>query len=127
MLFVEVKDPTKGYSYFLDPNFPAQACFHQRRKAVLIREPQMADLKDKHADSYSPSPTRSFLPEDEIPEVNFLEPKQVQMINEALCTLGDYGEVRLIVEKGRLRYLIMEKSVDVFKWQPGTLVKDMGK
>lgn len=87
----------------------------------------MADLKDKTTLSYSPSPTRSFLPEDEIPTVDFLEPKQVQMINEALYTLGEYGEVRLIVEKGRLRYLIMEKSVDVFKWQPGALVKDLGK
>jgi hypothetical protein len=49
------------------------------------------------------------------------------MIDEALCSLGDYGEVRLVVEKGRLRYLVTQKSLDVLKWQPGTLVKDLSR
>ncbi|MEJ2264830.1 MAG: hypothetical protein P8X95_15405 [Anaerolineales bacterium] len=43
------------------------------------------------------------------------------MIDEALATLGDYGEVRLIIEKGRLRFLVTQKSHDALKWQPGTL------
>ena len=55
----------------------------------------------------------------------FLLPRHVQMIDEALCSLGDYGEVRLVVEKGRLRFLITQKSYDTLKWYPGILVKDI--
>ena len=53
--------------------------------------------------------------------LKFLAPNQVMMIDEALATLGDYGEVRLIIEKGRLRFLVTQKSHDALKWQPGTL------
>lgn len=58
--------------------------------------------------------------------LTFLDSGQVQMIDEALAALGDYGELRLIVEKGRLRFLVTQKSFDALKWQPGTLV-DPGK
>ena len=34
-----------------------------------------------------------------------LNAPQVQQINRALAEIGDYGEVRLIVEKGRLRFV----------------------
>lgn len=51
----------------------------------------------------------------------FLQPEQIEMIEEALRSLGQFGEVRLIVENGRLRFLITQKSFDVFKWQPGSL------
>ena len=54
--------------------------------------------------------------------LNFLELKQVSMIDEALSAVGDYGEVRLIVEKGRLRFLITQKSFDTLKWEPGKIV-----
>ena len=54
----------------------------------------------------------------------FLLPKHVQMIDEALCSLGEYGEVRLVVEKGRLRFVITQKSYDTLKWYPGVLIKD---
>jgi hypothetical protein len=47
------------------------------------------------------------------------------MIDEALCSLGDYGEVRLVVEKGRLRFLVTQKSYDALKWYPGSLVNDI--
>ncbi|MGW8251034.1 MAG: hypothetical protein ACWGO1_10355 [Anaerolineales bacterium] len=53
--------------------------------------------------------------------LKFMELHQVSMIDEALSSLGEYGEVRLIVEKGRLRYLITQKSFDALKWQPGEL------
>ena len=46
------------------------------------------------------------------------------MIDEALCALGEYGEVRLVVEKGRLRFLITQKSYDMLKWQPGIAIRD---
>ena len=58
-------------------------------------------------------------------ERRFLTPYQVAMIDEALVALGDYGEVRLVVEKGRLRYLVTQKSFDALKWQPGSFV-DVG-
>jgi hypothetical protein len=46
-----------------------------------------------------------------------LPPSQVQMIQEALLAVGDFGEVRLIVEKGRIRYIIIQKSLDALSWQ----------
>lgn len=50
-----------------------------------------------------------------------IELHQISMIDEALGTLGEYGEVRLIVEKGRLRFIVTQKSYDALKWQPGNL------
>jgi len=52
---------------------------------------------------------------------HFLKPRQIEMIEEALGSLGEYGEVRLIVEKGRLRFLITQKSFDALKWEPGSI------
>lgn len=56
---------------------------------------------------------------------HFLEPRHIQMIDEALRSLGEYGEVRLVVEKGRLRFLVTQKSYDTLKWQPGEIVRDL--
>ena len=56
-----------------------------------------------------------------------ITPEQVDMIEEALASLGEYGEVRLIVSKGRLRFLVTQRSLDVLKWQPGALVKNIGR
>ena len=53
--------------------------------------------------------------------LSFLDQHQVNMIDEALSALGEYGELRLIVEKGRLRFVVTQKSFDALKWQPGTL------
>jgi hypothetical protein len=53
--------------------------------------------------------------------LSFLDQHQVKMIDEALSALGDYGELRLVVEKGRLRFIVTQKSFDALKWQPGTL------
>ena len=53
----------------------------------------------------------------------FLNQNQIAMIDEALSALGDFGEVRLIVEKGRLRFIVTQKSMDALKWQPGHLVE----
>ncbi len=52
--------------------------------------------------------------------LKFIEWNQIPMVDEALKSLGEYGEVRLIVEKGRLRFLVTQKSFDALKWQPGT-------
>jgi len=56
---------------------------------------------------------------DQSSHLRFLAPSQLSMIDEALSNLGDYGEVRLIVEKGRLRFIVTQKSYDVLKWQSG--------
>ena len=60
-------------------------------------------------------------PEQDPQNYSFLEDQQIRMIDEALSSLGDYGEVRLIVEKGRLRFVITQKSFDALKWKPGSL------
>ena len=55
----------------------------------------------------------------------FLLPRHIQMIEEALCSLGEFGEVRLVVEKGRLRFIVTQKSYDTLKWQPGVFAKEV--
>ncbi len=69
-------------------------------------------------------PPRPVPPDNDSNSHQFLLPHQIKMINEALCSLGEYGEVRLIVEKGRLRYLVTQKSLDVLKYQPGTSIQE---
>ena len=56
-------------------------------------------------------------------DISFLDQRQVKMIDEALAALGDYGELRLVVEKGRLRFIITQKSFDALKWQPGEIAE----
>jgi len=70
--------------------------------------------------AFSPKPKRydKFVDEESL---NFLKMRQVIMIDEALAALGDYGEIRLIVEDGRLRYVVTQTSIDAIKWQPGSL------
>jgi hypothetical protein len=97
--FAEVKNPTKVFFVaFLKP--------HEDR---FRREVPMAELEfDQDEDM-------------DIASLTFLSPEQVQMIDEALKVLGEYGELRLIVEKGRLRFLVTQKSIDALKWRPGLL------
>lgn len=59
----------------------------------------------------------------EVFPLKFIEGQQVTMIDEAIGSVGEYGEVRLIVEKGRLRFLITQKSYDALKWRPGELIE----
>jgi len=54
-------------------------------------------------------------------DLRFLETREVSMIDEALGNLGEFGEVRLIIHKGRLRYLVTQRSFDALKWTPGKL------
>ena len=60
-------------------------------------------------------------PSGETCTLKFMEFHQVSMVDEALNSVGDFGEVRLIVERGRLRFLVTQKSFDALKWQPGLL------
>jgi hypothetical protein len=56
---------------------------------------------------------------EKIDHLRFLKPSQIRMIDEALGKIGEFGEVRLVVERGRLRFLVTEKSFDVLKWESG--------
>jgi hypothetical protein len=70
--------------------------------------------------TFSPDPETETSPTHN----TLLHAKQIAMIEEALRSVGEYGEVRLVVEKGRLRFLITQKSYDTLKWQPGSLEQD---
>jgi hypothetical protein len=48
----------------------------------------------------------------------FLNPRQIEMIDAALGEVGAYGEVRLVVEKSRLRFIVTQVSHDALLWQP---------
>lgn len=65
---------------------------------------------------YSPDP-REGIRFEKAPQLKFLKPSQVRMIDEALGKIGEFGEVRLVVERGRLRFLVTEQSFDVLKWE----------
>lgn len=55
--------------------------------------------------------------------IRFLRPEQIKMIDEALAAIGEYGEVHLVVEKGHLRFVRIERSLDVNKYVPGDLTE----
>ncbi len=56
--------------------------------------------------------------------LKFLKQYQVEIIDEALCSLGEFGELRLIVEKCRLRFLVVQRSYDVLKLDPQELKEE---
>ena len=53
--------------------------------------------------------------------LKFLSDSQARLIDEALTAVGEFGEVRLVVQKGRIRYVVIEKSHDALKWEAGDL------
>ena len=55
--------------------------------------------------------------------LSFLHLRQIAMIDEALQSVGAYGEVRLVVEKGRLRFVITQHSFDALRWHPGRIIQ----
>ncbi|MGC8782480.1 MAG: hypothetical protein ACP5UQ_16590 [Anaerolineae bacterium] len=46
-------------------------------------------------------------------ELRFLTRQTVRRVDDALCRIGSYGEVRLIVIKGRLRFIQTVHSEEV--------------
>jgi hypothetical protein len=68
--------------------------------------------------------TKSFQPASETNQprnpygYRFLTPRQIKMIDQALHKIGLYGEVRLVVERGRLRFVVTLTSHDALSWQP---------
>jgi hypothetical protein len=55
-----------------------------------------------------------------------LSDHQIELIDQAISSVSEYGEVHLIVEKGNLRFLVTQKSFDVLKWRSGGLIQDLG-
>ncbi|GMR09982.1 MAG: hypothetical protein BMS9Abin28_0803 [Anaerolineae bacterium] len=49
--------------------------------------------------------------------LSFLRQSQIHMIDEALTDVGEFGEVRLIVTKGRLRFVVTQHSHDALQWE----------
>ena len=47
--------------------------------------------------------------------MKFLRQAQIRMIDEALTEVGDFGEVRLIVTKGLLRFVVTQRSHDALR------------
>lgn len=56
--------------------------------------------------------------------LHVLSQQQITMIDEALSSLENFGELRLIVEKGKLRYLVTQTSIDALKYSPGDFTKE---
>jgi hypothetical protein len=46
-------------------------------------------------------------------DAGFLTAQVASQIEEALCKVGDFGEVRLVVVKGRLRFIQIMRSENV--------------
>lgn len=57
-----------------------------------------------------PRPVTSPRLEDEL---TFLTRQTVRRVDDALCRLGPFGEVRLVVMKGRLRFIQTVRSEEV--------------
>lgn len=51
--------------------------------------------------------------------LKFLNLDEVTMIDEALDQLGEFGELRLVVQKHRLRFVVTQKSYDALKLRRG--------
>lgn len=62
-------------------------------------------------------------PSETAQTARFLHARQIAMIEEALASLGAYGEVRLVVENGRLRFVVTSKSFDALRYYPGQIQK----
>ena len=65
-------------------------------------------------------------PDPDIRDLNYLQSHQIEMIDHAIGSVGEYGEVPLIIEKGRMRFLVTKKSFDVLKVSSEGVVHDLG-
>jgi hypothetical protein len=55
-------------------------------------------------------PTEAPVPYERIGALRFLNPEAVSRIDQALQEVGEFGEVTLIVMKGRLRFIQITQS-----------------
>ncbi len=52
----------------------------------------------------------------ERPHLRFLTENEIQLIDDLLNSVGEYGEVRLTIKGGKLRFASRTKSYDALKW-----------
>ncbi len=60
---------------------------------------------------------QSISKNEHVPDMRLkaLTPEQVERVNELLTSIGDYGEIHLIIQRGELRYINKVESYKV--WQ----------
>jgi hypothetical protein len=46
----------------------------------------------------------------------FLKPDEINVIDELISKLGSFGELRLVVEEGRLHVVASTRSYDALTW-----------
>jgi hypothetical protein len=56
--------------------------------------------------------------------LKFLRTHQIFMLDEALTAIGGYGEVRLVINDGSLRFLVINKSFDTCRWRKGDFFRN---
>jgi hypothetical protein len=49
--------------------------------------------------------------------LRFLSAREIYLIDRLLSSVGTFGEVRLTVKDGRLRFAASTKSYDALKWE----------
>lgn len=54
--------------------------------------------------------------EIQLEALKFLTPREIAFIDDLLASVGDFGEVRLEVKNGKLRFASRTESVDALKW-----------
>jgi hypothetical protein len=54
-------------------------------------------------------------------ELEFLTLDQIKMIDEALHSVEKFGEVRLVVDNNRLRFVVCQNSYDAIAFKPGQI------
>jgi hypothetical protein len=57
-------------------------------------------------------------PKNNVPnglKLKFLGPEHIKQIDEALASIGEYGEIHLVVQHGELRYVNKVESIKAWK------------
>lgn len=53
-----------------------------------------------------------------------LTSNQITMIEEAIAVVGDFGEIHLVVNHGRLQYITAQKSFNAHTYSPGMIMAE---
>ena len=116
--FAEVKNPTKKILFYL-----SNLADHDPVLKIVLNSPELIETNwfNQTGTPLMEKEIRSVphLKRDESVPYRILRTIHIEMIDEALSAVGEYGEVRLVIEKGQLRFIVVEKSYDVLKWSAG--------
>ena len=70
--------------------------------------------------------TTSYRTKLETPKTR-LTSSQIAMIEEAIAVIGDYGEIHLVVNQGRLQYITTQKSFNARNYSPGMITAEFDR